>query len=323
MLISHGVPRCQTIRFANVIVMSHDSTPRGKMCHKRGTPKICDDLTVRLSDLFMLLQKGVVFTIGQMSSETWDTGDSICCNICKWGSWKHVVCLTLFADVLRSMPNVTILIQEFPEVLDHKALKILRLIPTNSRGLITGLCLVMSKWARDGHFFVLFISKNEQMSSWLGVKHRPWAQKPPTAWGDRTTSLRGFKTGDSESGPTVWMPSKVHISCVSQFLVSHKKVDPRCLISRGDGNPIILQESTGLLKCYPSRMIPPASWSIHWGREGTDGRLLTRGTFCWDNSETGETALQYKKNGAKWIPCRFPCNAQKEGISASHAPQYS
>ena len=27
------------------------------MCHKRGTPKICDDLTVRSSDLFMLLQK--------------------------------------------------------------------------------------------------------------------------------------------------------------------------------------------------------------------------------------------------------------------------
>lgn len=36
--------------------MSDDSTPRGKMCHKRGTPKICDDLTVRLhrKELYLL-----------------------------------------------------------------------------------------------------------------------------------------------------------------------------------------------------------------------------------------------------------------------------
>ena len=135
--------------------------------------------------IYVATERSCIYLLGQMSSETWDTGDSICCNICKWGSWKHVVCLTLFADVLRSMPNVTILIQKFPEVLDHKTLEILRLIPTNSRGLIIGLCLVMSKWARDGHFFVfvLFISKDKQMSNWLGVKHRPWAQKPPTTWG--------------------------------------------------------------------------------------------------------------------------------------------
>ena len=27
------------------------------------------------------------------------------------------------------------------------------------------------------------ISKDKPMSNWLGVKHRPWAQKPPTVLG--------------------------------------------------------------------------------------------------------------------------------------------
>lgn len=172
--------------------------------------------------IYLCCYRKELYLLGQMSSETWDTGDSICCNICKWGSWKHVVCLTLFADVLRSMPNVTILIQEFPEVLDHKTLKILRLIPTNSRGLITGLCLVMSKYQRI----------NQWVTGWvLSIGHGPRNHQP--FWGFFTTSLRGFKTGDSESGPTVWMPSKVHM-----LRQEHLLVPP------WEGNPIILQEST-------------------------------------------------------------------------------